>query len=280
MNLEEAVVLRTFANDFEANFAASSLSAQGIETHIRKDDVGGAYPALQMSRGVRLLVKPEDREAAEKILDEIEAEHAGRIEQEEEQEDSKSTKLGTIFILRRSFLLLIGFAAGYFLPASWGGRSRGTEVVKEDWKDGKPGSIGHFVDGKLALVEEDRNYDTKIDAWHKYVSGKIRTSEYDDTFRGQPNRWIEHKDRFNYVEKWDTDFDGKPDATTLYVDGLVKRIDWHPKGSRTSGRRELYEHGVLKEKLLDMDEDGIFHRRITYDPYGNPIREAKCWIRS
>lgn len=89
MNLDEAVVLRTFAHEFEANFAASSLNSQGIETHIQKDDVGGAYPSLQMARGVKLLVKREDRKAAEEILDEIEAEHAGRIEQEEEQEDSK-----------------------------------------------------------------------------------------------------------------------------------------------------------------------------------------------
>jgi hypothetical protein len=89
MDRDKAVVLRTFAKDFEANFAASSLNSQGIETHIQKDDVGGAYPALQMTRGVRLLVKPEDRKAGEEILDEIEAEHAGRIEQEEEQEDRK-----------------------------------------------------------------------------------------------------------------------------------------------------------------------------------------------
>jgi hypothetical protein len=280
MNLDEAVVLRTFANDFEANFAASSLGAQGIETHIQKDDVGGAYPALQMSRGVRLLIKPEDREAAEKILDEIEAEHAGKIEQEEEQEDSKSTKPGPIFILRRSFLFLIGLAAGYFLPALWGGRSWGTEVVKDDWKDGKPGSTAHYVDGKLTHVEQDRNHDGKIDAWHKYVSGKIRTSEYDDTFRGQPNRWIEYKDRFNYVEKCDTDFDGKPDATTFTVNGLTQRVDWHPKDSGILERRELYEHGVLKEKLVDTDRDGIFDLRITYDSYWNPIKEAKCWIRS
>ncbi|MGO9119223.1 MAG: putative signal transducing protein [Desulfomonilaceae bacterium] len=279
MNLDEAVVLRTFANDFEANIAASSLSAQGIETDIQKDDVGGAYPALQMSTGVRLLVKPEDREAAEKILGEIEAEHAGKIEQEEEQEDSKSTKPDPIRILRRSFLFLIGFAAGYFLPALWG-RSWRTVVLKDDWKDGKPGSISHYVDGKLKLVEEDRNYDGKIDAWHKYVSGKIRTSEFDDNFHGQPNRWVEYKDRFTYVEKWDTDFDGKPDATTFFVNELMQRVDWHPKDSEIIEQRELYEHGVLKEKLVDTDRDGIFDLRITYDPYWKPIKEAKCWIRS
>ncbi len=142
-----------------------------------------------------------------------------------------------------------------------------------------PAAIYHFVGGILTLEEQDRNYDGRIDAWHKYVSGKIRTSEYDDTFRGQPNRWIEYKDRFNYVEKWDTDFDGKPDATTLYVNGLVKRIDWHPKGHGLAAR-DLYERGVLQEKLLDIDSDGIFHRRITYDRYGNQIGEHKCWIRS
>ncbi len=92
MNPDKAVVLRTFANEVGANIAASSLGCQGIETHIQKDDCGGAYPSLQMAGGVRLLVKPEDLEDAEKILNEMEAEDSGEAEQLEQHEDRKTTK--------------------------------------------------------------------------------------------------------------------------------------------------------------------------------------------
>ncbi len=90
MNLDEAVVLRTYANEAIASIAETRLGFEGIETHLQKDDCGGAYPSLQMCRGVRLLVKSEDLHDAEKILNEMEAEDYGKFEQEAEQEDGKT----------------------------------------------------------------------------------------------------------------------------------------------------------------------------------------------
>lgn len=277
MNLDETVVLRTYAGEALAHIAASALGSEGIEAHIQKDDCGGAYPSLQMSGGVRLLVRPADLERAEKILDEMEAEDSGKVEQEE-PEDRKEKKSGLILILRGGFLFLLGLAAGYLLSSELTIRSMHTGVVKEDWKYGKPGRIYHYLDGKLTFVEEDRNYDGESDARHKFVAGKMRTSAYDDGFRGRRNRWAEYKDPFNYVERVDTDFDGKPDATAFYVNELLHRMDWYPKDSAIIERRELYEHGVLKEKLVDTDGDGIFDLRITYDAYASPMNEAKCRI--
>ncbi len=92
MNLDKAVVLRTYASEVVAGIAESRLRVEGIEARIQKDDCGGAYPSLQMCRGVRLLVKPEDREDAEKILSEMEAEESGKVEQEEERDDRETTK--------------------------------------------------------------------------------------------------------------------------------------------------------------------------------------------
>ena len=92
MDLDEAVILRTYASETFASIAASRLGSEGIEAHIQKDDCGGAYPSLQMSGGVRLLVKPEDLKDAQTILNEMEAEESGKIEREAEQEDPKTTK--------------------------------------------------------------------------------------------------------------------------------------------------------------------------------------------
>ncbi len=92
MNLDRAVVLRTYANEALASVANSRLGFEGIEAYIQKNDCGGAYPSLQISTGVRLLVKPEDMEDAEKILNQMDAEESQKVERVAEQEDINTVK--------------------------------------------------------------------------------------------------------------------------------------------------------------------------------------------
>jgi|GEM_PF-251756 len=92
MNLDEAVVLRTYACEAEASIAESRLGFEGIETRIQKDDCGGAYPSLQMAGGVRLLVKPEDLEDAERILSEMKASECEGVERQAEQADRRERR--------------------------------------------------------------------------------------------------------------------------------------------------------------------------------------------
>jgi hypothetical protein len=244
MNLAELVVARTYPGEAIASIAASRLGSEGIEAYIRKDDVGGAYPALQMTGGVRLLVKPEDLDNAERILNEMEAEDLGEVEHEEPPEDRKRTKSSLVALIG---MFLLGLAAGYVLSPSLTGVSTRTGVLKYDQNAaGKPGSFHHYVEGQIARVEEDRNYDGKIDAWFKYVAGKLRTGTFDNNFDGEPDSWAEYKDRFNLVERIDTDFDGKPDATDYYVNGIKQKTDWYPNDSPIIERRQLFENGVMK----------------------------------
>ncbi len=271
MNLDEAVVLRTYAGELVASIAASRLGSEGIEAIIQKDDCGGQYPPLQMTRGVRVLVRPEDLENADKILGEMEAEDFGKIEAQEE--DSKKAKSSPILLIG---LFSLGLAAGYVLSPSLTDLSRYTGVVKYDRNaEGTVGAFAYYVDGKLARVEEDRNYDGKIDAWHKYVGGEIRSSTYDENFDGEPDAWATYKNQFNSVTKLDTDFDGKADATVVYVNGLKQRTDWHPNDSPIIERRQLFKHEVLREELVDSDRDGNFDLRITYDRYERPLETTK-----
>jgi hypothetical protein len=273
MNSDEAVALRTYASEVEASLAASRLGSEGIDVLIQKDDCGGAYPALQMTRGVKLLVKPEDLEQAETILHELETGGAGGAEEEEPQEEPQRVKSSPMLLIG---LFLLGLAAGYFLSPSLMDRSTYTGVAKSDHNaKGTPGAFLHYVDGKLVRSEQDRNYDGKPDAWFKYEAGKIHTGTSDNNFDGEPDVWITYKDPFNYVMKVDTDFDGKADATVYYVDDLIQRTDWHPKDSSIIERRQLYKHGLLREELLDIDLDGNFDERIIYDRYERPISKTK-----
>lgn len=68
MNLDDAVVIETFPNRIVAEMAAGLLESEGVEAMVMADDAGGAYPALQFVRGVRLLVASEDEARAREIL--------------------------------------------------------------------------------------------------------------------------------------------------------------------------------------------------------------------
>ena len=66
---DEIVVLREFANEYEARFAAMALEANGIVAQVFADNAGGAYPSMGIVFPTRLLVRTEDADLAREILD-------------------------------------------------------------------------------------------------------------------------------------------------------------------------------------------------------------------
>ena len=92
MNPEEFVVIETFSEVSVARITASRLAAEGIEAHIQKDDCGGAYPSLQMARGVQLVVRLEDVEKAKIILNDMEPEESQKVDITAQHEGRKATK--------------------------------------------------------------------------------------------------------------------------------------------------------------------------------------------
>lgn len=73
--MSATIVLRTFANELEAELAHAVLDAHGIPSVVVRDDGGGAMPWLQVLHPVRLLVRTDDAAEAARLLDEdVEAE--------------------------------------------------------------------------------------------------------------------------------------------------------------------------------------------------------------
>lgn len=62
-------IVRTFPNDVEAELARAVLGAHGIESVIIRDSAGGMMPWLNTLHPVRLAVRQEDAELAERLLD-------------------------------------------------------------------------------------------------------------------------------------------------------------------------------------------------------------------
>ena len=66
----ELVVIRTYQSGLDADLAKSVLEAAGIESMIRGNDTARRhYYGLALSQGVDLIVRAEDAEDADKILD-------------------------------------------------------------------------------------------------------------------------------------------------------------------------------------------------------------------
>lgn len=63
------IELKIFPNRIEADVAKSFLESEGITTLIRADDQGGMMPQMAFTEGVKLLVKQEDAEKAQELLD-------------------------------------------------------------------------------------------------------------------------------------------------------------------------------------------------------------------
>jgi hypothetical protein len=65
----DVIILRTFANELEAELARTVLEANGIPALVLRNDAGGMYPSLTFVHGVRLAVHRDDAREAIEILD-------------------------------------------------------------------------------------------------------------------------------------------------------------------------------------------------------------------
>ncbi len=64
----DQVVVGEFENEIEAEIAKGHLESAGIKASIIKDDVGGTFPSLQTTEGVKLLVAETEEERARTVL--------------------------------------------------------------------------------------------------------------------------------------------------------------------------------------------------------------------
>jgi len=63
------VVVRRFMTEVEAELARAILAANGIDAALLRDDAGGMLPAMSLMSEIRLVVAPEDAEAAREVLE-------------------------------------------------------------------------------------------------------------------------------------------------------------------------------------------------------------------
>ena len=67
--MSELTCIETYGSRDEAELARSFLESNGIDAIVFADDCGGARPHLQISEGVRLMIKQEDKEMALQLFE-------------------------------------------------------------------------------------------------------------------------------------------------------------------------------------------------------------------
>jgi hypothetical protein len=73
--MEQRIVsVRSFGSRPEAELARGLLESVGIPAFVSADDAGGMRPPLQLSQGVRLMVREDDLGRARRVL----ADHGSR----------------------------------------------------------------------------------------------------------------------------------------------------------------------------------------------------------
>lgn len=275
MDWKKTVTVKTFSNDTQAHMAQMYLESMGIQSYLKKDDAGGAYPQLQLTTGIQLCVDSKDVQNANSILDEMDKEEVSEKIEAEPPKKSRTWSVFVIGLLLGAFLSSIAFIP-YLKDREFAER----KVEYDNYSDEKTDMIYYYSRGNLMEIHEDRDYDGQMDIWYYYGSNKINGSESDDNFDGTIDGWSIYKNQNNYQSKLDTDFDGHPDATAFIVSGLAQKIDWHPRNSQIVERREKFHNGVKTEELLDTNKDGKFDIKITYDPFGNEGNRASISDRA
>ena len=277
--------IKTFGNLAEAGFACSLLEAAGIPAALADEESFQMVAGLGM-QGIRLQVEDADCERALRVL----AEGPAGVDQAatvtpvspDEAEPQRRIPVGP-FLAAAAVLVLLVIVLRQAAENRRASRMEAADQTSEtdENHDGRPDHFYIYRNGVIATAHIDRNADGKIDAWEFYDrEGKIERMELDENFDGRPDVWIAYRNGVVVSAQFDTDYNGHPDWFATYENGIVVRMDCRPNESSVVVRREIYEHGVLREEWVDENQDGVFDYKILVDPFGArseriPIHAAK-----
>ncbi len=71
LSFDDPTVIATYTARYDAEMAKGRLDAQGIRAVLATDDAGGAYPQMQRTQGVRLVVSGQEAHRAWHMLDDL-----------------------------------------------------------------------------------------------------------------------------------------------------------------------------------------------------------------
>lgn len=256
------ITVKTYSSIPDAELDQSFLSAAGVKSYLADENAAalGFGPVIE----VRLQVADSDASKAMAILKIKKPKRS--LQGSEEVKDG----LPKILIFVVLFILIVG--ALVFVLRKSETQVQGSSVdSRDDNQDGNPDRIYLYQNGLVSSGEMDCNFDGKMDYWEEYdVQGNLLKSTADANFDGRVDEWVVYVHSRLSEISYDTDFSGVPDVFISYENSLIKTQDVRPNASKVVSRRFNYEHGVLKEELVDEDQNGSFDYEIAYDAFLKP----------
>jgi hypothetical protein len=123
-------------------------------------------------------------------------------------------------------------------------------------RDGKPEEVRYFDEktAQLVYVEEDRDYDGRIDAWDNYTNGALASRDIDENGDGKVDAWETYSGGRMTSREVDRDGNGTRDAFYIYSGGALVEERHDTKGSGKIDRIVHYAGGHIT--TVDEDRDG------------------------
>jgi hypothetical protein len=127
------------------------------------------------------------------------------------------------------------------------------EVYDEDF-DGRPDRtlVYDAASHEVVAIEEDTNFDGKVDAWTAVRGGQVVGRRVDDNGDGQVDGWSSYKAGVITRLERDANGDGFRDHVAYYQNGRLAREERDDDGD---GRTDLVSHFDANERVLRTEED-------------------------
>jgi hypothetical protein len=142
-------------------------------------------------------------------------------------------------------------------------------------RDGKPEEV-RYLDEKtrqLVRVEQDRDYDGRIDVWSSYEGGALATRELDENGDGKPDAWERFANGRMVSREVDRDGNGARDAFYLYQGDALVEERHDTRGNGHIDRIVHYSGRHLTRTEEDRDGNGAIDAWSDYglDARGNEV---------
>jgi hypothetical protein len=162
-------------------------------------------------------------------------------------------------------------------PDGKGKRSVVAHILDAD-RDGKPEEVRYFDEKtkQLVRVEEDRDYDGRIDVWSSFEGGVLVARELDENGDGKPDAWERYANGRMTSREVDRDGDGVRDAFYLYAGDALVEERHDTRGSGHIDRIVHYAGGHLTRTEEDRDGNGAMD---TWSTYGLDARGVEVVVR-
>mgnify|MGYP003596883566 CR=1 FL=1 len=267
-------------NDIDAQLVVDRLAAENIQAHVFGRFLSSASGELPAQSMVRVQVDDDDAERALRIVAEWQEEMNAADDNQSESTDksdvdiqprqpianASATTSGFGMLLVGMFIGVFGTYAILRLPP--------TEDEIDYDKDGIVDERYFYRGELLSGIDYDRNGDGEVDfrflPSHKNDGDAIHL--VDDDFDGRFENRDDVRNGWTAISEYDTDGDGLYERKDVYRHGVIEETIHLIPPSGDVVKREYLEHGTRVRSEADLNHDGVFETRWTFDKIGEPLK--------